>query len=246
MPHRPATSWSRLTRGDRFDVFVTTVIDGDTVDVLQVETGELFRLRLATIDAMETEQPGEPGQPYAREATNFLRRLALGRTFTLTITTSADFYGRVVGILRRGHRRSVNHQMTAAGWAFYRPYRRNERDPRVQASERDAQANHRGMWKHGDPGERPWDYRARMRQEQGVAEDVEEVFQEPAPAPPERQAALSRDPYYQRRPSTPSPKQYPTPASPGKTTLGDRIFAVVVWGHIVGFLLFGSYMCLTQ
>lgn len=75
----------------RFDyTTVVNVIDGDTLDI-DIDLGftcrSKQRFRLARIDTPERGQPGWA------EATEFLKRSALGRTASLEVTKT-DKYGR--------------------------------------------------------------------------------------------------------------------------------------------------------
>lgn len=147
-----------MTRGDRLPVRVQRVRDGDSLFVRVLDTGAIIHVRLAFIDAPEIDQP------HGLASRAYLRSLALGKNFTLVITDSSDHYGRVVGLLSEDAAcPSINREMVAAGWAFY--WELWGRSVRLRLAEEEAQSRNRGMWEHGDPGERPWDYRTRRYEE---------------------------------------------------------------------------------
>ncbi len=93
---------------------VEHVIDGDT---LILAGGE--RLRLVDVDAPELHEgkPGHAGpfpEPGAVEAAEALRRLAEGRTVTVT-RTGRDSYGRTLGRLRLADGADVSAELLRRG-----------------------------------------------------------------------------------------------------------------------------------
>ncbi len=105
--------------------FVSRVIDGDTL-----HAARLGVVRLADID---TPEVGEPG---AREATNYLTTLVLGRQVYLDVDDleRTDRYGRIVAIVyvrhNATHLLNVNQALLEAGLARLDDHR-NEFDPRT-------------------------------------------------------------------------------------------------------------------
>ena len=116
-----------LRRGDSFSVKVGRVKDGDGMTAVRLgwfrRARENLEIRLHAIDAPEYDQP------FGREATHRLRRIAEGKRFTLKVWEPQDQFGRVVGVLY--HRRieqSINRQMVESGMAYrFTPLRRDDR-----------------------------------------------------------------------------------------------------------------------
>jgi endonuclease YncB( thermonuclease family) len=78
-----------------------------------------LHVRLAGIDAPEGAHFGNPAQPYAKEAQEWLTKYILGRRVRVKLL-SKDRYERVLGstkIWRWGWRRDVSYEMAKAGWA---------------------------------------------------------------------------------------------------------------------------------
>ena len=107
-----SSPFARVQRS--IDGIVESVYDGDTLQVITPE-GTKLRVRLAWIDAPETAKPQIPGQPYGREAAEYLRRLVLGQTVTVHIVDT-DRYRRMVAIVICGEM-NINEAMIAAGLA---------------------------------------------------------------------------------------------------------------------------------
>ena len=68
---------------------ITRILDGDTITLREAATGKRYRLRLASIDAPEKDQP------YGKEAALLLKQLALGKYAEAHIKES-DKYHRLV------------------------------------------------------------------------------------------------------------------------------------------------------
>lgn len=92
---------------------VVRVLDGDTVTVMENWTGKLYRIRLASIDAPEKDQP------YGREAMVLLRQLAYGKEVEAHVREN-DKYQRLVAHVFVGsdpasRRMCANFGSTSAG-----------------------------------------------------------------------------------------------------------------------------------
>ena len=121
---------------------VTTVVDGDTVDV-RLETGRLVRVRLEGIDAPER---GRPFFAQSRAAT----RVALFDKAVTLRATDVDRYQRLVArVMAGGHDSSVD--LVQAGLACQ--FTIYSSDPSLAAAQADARSHGRGFWAAG--GQRP-------------------------------------------------------------------------------------------
>lgn len=76
-------------------VTVSRVVDGDTVEL---EGGD--RVRMIGVNTPETVKPGEPEQPYGKQASDFTKSQIQGkRLFLETDVQEKDQYGRILGYL---------------------------------------------------------------------------------------------------------------------------------------------------
>jgi micrococcal nuclease len=145
---------------------ILAVHDGDTIGVRVA--GEVRHVRLVAEDSPEIGQ-GSPGAA-ARDW------LALtcppGSTVRLVPDTHhpADSYGRQLAWVAFGPGEMLNIAIVRAGYAYaYRPPgHRVDRWDEVQAAEEEARDARRGVWAAGpEGGERPWVYRAKIRDGKG-------------------------------------------------------------------------------
>ena len=127
--------------------FVTRVIDGDTLDVSI--SGRTERVRLLGIDAPELSHEGAPGEPFAREATAFARRLARGQRVTLSQEpghVDRDRYGRLLRYVTLTDGRCLNVLLVCEGYARLFARDRLARGDELRACEKEARAGGRGLW----------------------------------------------------------------------------------------------------
>jgi micrococcal nuclease len=105
------------------------------------------RVRLIGIDAPEEGHPGRPGECFARQATAFLRRLALGRQVELeTDVERRDRFGRLLAYLWLGDR-LVNETLVVEGYAVAGTYPPNVRyQQRLDAAQHRARTGQGGLW----------------------------------------------------------------------------------------------------
>lgn len=142
--------WGTPVAGQSFSGVVTEVKNGDTIVVQGGEGGAT--VRLYGVDAPE------PGQPYGREATDYLRALIQGRSVRVQVR-DRDRIGRLVGtVVQEGTH--VNRQLLRAGLAWYYwwyiDYSPEAR--RAQSIEYRAQQADRGLWAQTAPIP-PWEWR---------------------------------------------------------------------------------------
>ncbi|MBS8270845.1 nuclease [Halomonas litopenaei] len=138
---------------------VTHVSDGDTVRVSVTSTcplascpnrGESLTVRLAEIDAPESNQP------YGNRAATAINERLAGSTVEV-VQSDVDHYGRVVGqIIQDGV--WVNGWMVGQGHAWV--YRRYSDSPELIEWENAAREAGRGLWATAAPIA-PWEWRRR-------------------------------------------------------------------------------------
>ena len=132
------------------------VVDGDTI-VVRVK-GKEHKIRLYGIDAPE------PGQPYYREAKDYLESIVDERVGLYKMDRKKS-HRRTVAIVFSGSNReeSLNMQMLRSGYSHYCPVSGNLKG--AEEVEKEAKRQRRGMWASGSKLEKPWDYRARTELE---------------------------------------------------------------------------------
>ena len=131
------------------------------------KAGGTLHIRLAGVDAPEGAHFGNPAQPYAKEAQNWLERYIGGRRVRVTLW-ARDRYERVVGsvhVWRWNGYRNVSLDMVKAGWATMYLQAGAEYGgikETLERCERTARLQRKGMWKHGLRNyESPADYKKR-------------------------------------------------------------------------------------
>ena len=131
---------------------VSRVVDGDTVEV--VRGRRTLTLRLIGIDTPETVDPSKPVQCFGPAASSYANRQLLGEPVVLEFDRSQgrlDYYGRTLAylwvrgdgspwlfdqrVVRLGYAREYTYDTVYAWQAEF------------MAAERQARANHRGLWK---------------------------------------------------------------------------------------------------
>ncbi len=136
---------------------VVYVCDGDTIHVRSFWKGK-FKVRVAFIDAPESEQDDGP------ESQQWLEKRLLKRRVKLVIR-DMDFYGRYVAQIFVGDM-DIGLELLRAGWAWaYWPYLKKADGEIVtaySAAASDARTNRRGMWKRRDLI-KPWNWRRQHR-----------------------------------------------------------------------------------
>lgn len=163
-----------LERGEQEEqgesVRIASWSDGDT---LRLADGR--RLRLAGLDAPETEKPGQPAGHYATEALELARRLTSGVPVRILLVAggkveraqrsvagrraepgaargdvaSHDRYGRLVAELFLPDGRSLNELLLREGMAFYYPHKGlpGELEKRFLKAQLEALDARKGAWR---------------------------------------------------------------------------------------------------
>ncbi len=139
-----------------FDGRVVAVLDGDTIDVLVVDSQsrQTNRVRLAEIDAPEK------GQPFWRRSKQSLSEVCFDRPARVRIVT-IDRYGRLVGRVWCDGLDANAHQVEA-GMAWF--FTRYGSDPAIQAAEHYARERGHGLWSDPHPVP-PWVWRQMRRRD---------------------------------------------------------------------------------
>ena len=131
---------------------VTSILDGDTIEVLYNNKAE--RIRLSGIDCPEK------GQAYGKRAKQATSALAFGKAVTLH-THGHDKYKRTLADVLLQHGINVNHTLVKDGWCWwYRKYAPG--DTVLEGLERDAREARKGLWADRQPVP-PWEWRKTKR-----------------------------------------------------------------------------------
>lgn len=141
---------------EEFTGRVVTVHDADTISVKPEGEDEYARkVQLNEIDCPEF------GQPYGREATNFVRELLSGKDVTVK-SSDTDRYGRYLGTVIYQDK-DVSVELLKAGLAWwYKRYSKNEKLGELEAAARRAK---KGLWADANPVP-PWQWRQREKASQ--------------------------------------------------------------------------------
>jgi micrococcal nuclease len=128
---------------------VVRVIDGDTIAV-QIN-GKEYKVRYILINAPEV------GQYYADIASQANSDLVKGRTVTLVKDVSeTDKYGRLLRYVYLRDGTFVNERLVRNGYAQMATFPPDVAHQELIAeAQREAQANHRGLWKNTDAPAQP-------------------------------------------------------------------------------------------
>jgi len=127
---------------------VVAVTDGDTIRVMH--NGKAEKIRLYGVDCPEM------GQAYGKTAKQFASEMVFGKDVTVK-THGKDRYGRTIGDVLLPDGRSLNHELVAAGLAWW--YRRYApHDAELERLEKEARDHNLGLWADRDPAP-PWCYR---------------------------------------------------------------------------------------
>jgi len=131
---------------------VFVVIDGDTVlfkpDHYSPGSRAFLKLRLADLDAPETDQP------YGEAATRALSALVMNQRVEVD-TVAIDAYGRSLARIRAGTV-EVNRELVRRGFAWTSTRGGNRHD--ISALQREAQRERIGLWQDAAPTP-PWVWR---------------------------------------------------------------------------------------
>lgn len=134
--------YSNLPAADNSYSVVTKVIDGDTLHI----TG-LGKVRLIGVDTPETVHPKKPVQYFGKEASNYLKSIALGKKVRLEYDQQKiDKYGRALAYvyLEDGTLLNANIIKNGFGHAYTRfPFKKMEE---FRAHEREARLGNKGLW----------------------------------------------------------------------------------------------------
>ena len=140
-----------LARYDGKTFVVTHIVDGDTLDIDTPDAtgkGLNTRIRLWGINAPEMPHHGREIEPFAREATDYLRQRADRQRVTLTLERHRirDVYGRLLAFVSFQDGATVNEELVAAGLARADGRWEHRHLQRYAMLEEQARRDGAGMW----------------------------------------------------------------------------------------------------
>jgi len=127
---------------------VVHVVDGDTLDI-DVPDGrhDSTRIRMLGLDTPETVHPNKPVQYFGKEASDYLKGVAAGKTVTVQLdrVRMRDDYGRLLAyVLLDGA--NLNERMIAEGYGYADPRFPHPLKSRFHARMIEARKAGRGLW----------------------------------------------------------------------------------------------------
>jgi len=126
---------------------VTEIIDGNTLH-LETLAGDVYKILLHGIDSPE------PGQKYADQSTEMLKKLLLKKQVTVAVQTR-DRHGNRVGSIQVADGSDPRHEMLRSGLAWTAE---KQTDPELEAIRVEAKKKNIGIWEEENPTP-PWTYR---------------------------------------------------------------------------------------
>jgi len=126
---------------------VTKAVDGDTIKVKIGRKTET--VRLIGVSTPESVHPRKPVEYFAREASAFTKRMALGKRVRLEddpACTNRDRYGRLLRYVYLPNGRMLNAEIIRQGYGHAYPKYPFSRMEEFRKLERKAREKGRGLW----------------------------------------------------------------------------------------------------
>jgi len=129
---------------------VVKVVDGDTIDI-DVPDGKYrhTRIRLWGIDTPETKKPATPVMYFGPEATEFTKKLALGKQVAIYLdkgNRTRGKYGRLLAYVQLPDKRFLNEVLVAEGFAYADLRFRHSLYYKYQNLQASARRQKKGLW----------------------------------------------------------------------------------------------------
>lgn len=132
---------------EKVPVELDHVVDGDTISVKFEGETKAKTVRLLLVDTPESIKPNTPVQPFAKEASNYMKKLVADSKLTLEYDSGGDTdkYGRVLAYVYADGK-SINEEMLREGFArvayVYEPNTRYlNKFKKVEASAKEKKKN---------------------------------------------------------------------------------------------------------
>jgi micrococcal nuclease len=138
---------------------VLRVIDGDTLHIdIPDRDDSKTKVRLLGIDAPERANAGKPEMYYARQATDFLKRIAEGQEVQVYLDERAgsrDKYGRLLAYIELPDGQFANERLLAEGCVYADRRFPHGCSQKYLRLENTARAQRVGLWAHVTPDQLP-------------------------------------------------------------------------------------------
>lgn len=129
---------------------VTSVKDGDTIEVLY--NNNTITIRLAHVDCPEIKKH----QPFGQAAKKFTSGTCFGQIVTVENDGKFDGYKRLIAVIINDKNENVNKELIKAGFAWH--FKMYSTDTSYDDLEFTARQNKLGLWADEDPIP-PWNWR---------------------------------------------------------------------------------------
>lgn len=137
---------------------VISVVDGDTINVKNTETGEQQCIRLYGVDAPEGKGRSWEPQRYSRQATNFTKELLPRGSRVTVFPVNEDRYSRIVGgVITLPDGYIVQEELLKAGLVWVDTYY-CKNCPDWLDMQKETRECKRGLWQDANPIP-PWEWR---------------------------------------------------------------------------------------
>jgi endonuclease YncB( thermonuclease family) len=134
---------------DEWTVRVVAIVDGDTLTVLGDDSKTQITIRLAGIDAPETDQA------FGTKAREHLAKKVFRKNVRVEVVEVDRYYRKVVGRIYLG-KRFIRAEMVRDGFAWRYP--QYDKPGEFIVPENDAREHGRGLWADAHPVP-PWEWR---------------------------------------------------------------------------------------
>ncbi len=130
---------------------VVKVIDGDTIDI-NIRDGKYptTRIRLLGIDTPEKKRPTQPPMYYSKEASDFTRKLTLGKKITIhldTLSNTRGLYGRLLAYVETDNGLILNEELVKNGFAYSDSRFIHSQYEKYMDLQKQAISNKAGLWR---------------------------------------------------------------------------------------------------
>lgn len=137
---------------------VVNVVDGDTIDI-DISDGQYnhTRIRLWGVDTPETKKPDTPVMYFGPEASEFTKKLALGKTVTIYLDENhtRDKYDRLLAYVKLENGDFLNEELLREGFAYADLRFKHDFYNRYKQLEASARRGKKGLWEKVTPEQMP-------------------------------------------------------------------------------------------
>lgn len=155
--------------GEKYDgktFAVVHVVDGDTIDV-DIPNGKYktTRVRLWGVDTPETAKPDTPPQHFGREASEFTKRVCLGKKVRLKLEArkARDKYDRLLAFVYLPDGKMLNRVLIEKGYGYADPRYEHTYAAEFKRLQKAAADSRVGLWQGITNDGLPYYYRDKLK-----------------------------------------------------------------------------------